>query len=211
MCSLSLAECLRWMKSDAFVFLQTSSLATIVRWLEGFFWREWAIWDFYQIIYCGRCDKPQKHGISSREKRETQGLERRRTATGYSSIASGHCIQIVSGNRRQSILEVDFCPSATLETFKRKLVFALISRQSISRVFFHQLKSSRAAEISFFSCPIVPSQCLEHQSSMHHRQEFRRSETSRRRRRGFRPSPCDSPTDFNRKPNSSHTSLECHN
>lgn len=45
-------------------------------------------WDFYQIIYCERCDKPQIHGIKCRERglawRREIGQKCNRIATSFS-------------------------------------------------------------------------------------------------------------------------------
>lgn len=111
-------------------------------------------WDFYQIIYCERCDKPQKHGISCWKRGEK--IERQKCNRIHHFRLEA--LALHSRNRRRSIFEVIYCPIDSWDVFKRKLVFFLISIQSILNV----VSTEKVAECSKRSLDFVSLSFIFH-------------------------------------------------
>jgi len=104
------------MKLDAFVFLasQTSLSLSLWRYASACLLAGNGIWDFYQIIYYKRCDKPQNIRFSLLTRHDMQVVfvnVRRNSATGYFSILrlkAFHNLQRIGPDRSCLLLSLSF-------------------------------------------------------------------------------------------------------
>lgn len=151
------------------------------------------IWDFYQIIYCERCDKPQKHGIRCewKEKREGQGQEELQQDTSIFRLEARNSTTFIEMSPANQS-----CRDCSAEdVFRRKLVFSLKASRSI----LNEISTEKSSK-----------HCLGHQSSIHHRQANVKAKENKKKTISLRPARWV-PEDFVRQPAISNTSSACHN